>query len=158
MRETGTWHRIGMTLPMALIATLLLGLAPVWAAKSPVHKDSDGIALQGSDAVAYHTEGKPVKGLDECETEWNGARWRIASAENRDAFAQSPETYAPQYGGYCAYAVSRGYTASIDPAVWRIVNAKLYLNFSRSVQELWSKDIPGHIERTDRNWPGVLHR
>jgi YHS domain-containing protein len=145
-----------MILPTALVAMLLLGLAPAWAAKSPVNMDSDGIALQGYDAVAYHSQGMPVKGRAEFDTEWNGARWRFASAGNRDAFARSPEKYAPQYGGYCAFAVSQGYTAGIDPAAWSVVNGRLYLNFSRRVQERWSKDIPGHIERGDRNWPGVL--
>ena len=85
-----------------------------------------------------------------------GARWQFASAANRDAFVKSPDGYAPQYGGYCAYAVSKGYTASADPMVWRIVSDRLYVNYSKSVQGLWDQDIPGNITKANRNWPAVL--
>jgi hypothetical protein len=84
-----------------------------------------------------------------------GANWRFASAENRDRFAADPERYAPQYGGYCAYAVSEGTTADIDPEAWKVVDGKLYLNLSKDVQKLWEQDIPGYIEKADANWPEI---
>ena len=87
---------------------------------------------------------------------WNGADWRFASAANKAAFDADPEAYAPQYGGYCAWAVSQGYTASIDPQQWRIVDGKLYLNYDESVQTKWLADIPGFIAKADANWPAVL--
>ncbi|MEL6840644.1 MAG: YHS domain-containing (seleno)protein, partial [Pseudomonadota bacterium] len=59
-------------------------------------------------------------------------------------------------GGYCAFAVSQGYTASTIPEAWKIVDNKLYLNFSRRVQRRWERDIPGHIAAADANWPSVL--
>jgi hypothetical protein len=86
-----------------------------------------------------------------------GATWRFASAEHRDMFAASPEQYAPRYGGYCSYAVSQGHTASIDPEAWKIVDGKLYLNYSKGVQKMWEKDQAGYIGKADANWPG-LHR
>lgn len=88
--------------------------------------------------------------------EWNGATWQFSSAENRDLFASNPEAYAPQYGGYCAKAVSEGNLASIDPNAWRIVDGRLYLNYSPDVQRQWSADIPGNIALGDANWPEVL--
>ena len=84
------------------------------------------------------------------------ATWRFSSEENRAAFAANPEAYAPQYGGYCAYAVSQGYTASTTPEAWTIVEDKLYLNFSTSVRRRWERDIPGHIAAANANWPDVL--
>ncbi len=114
-----------------------------------------GKAIRGYDPVAYFTEGRPVEGSGEFTAEWMGATWRFASAANRDAFQADPGRYAPQYGGYCAWAVSQGYTASIDPEAWRIVGDKLYLNYSKSVQGRWEKDIPGNIAKGDRNWPGL---
>ena len=87
---------------------------------------------------------------------WKGATWRFASAQNRDAFKADPEKYAPQYGGYCAYAVSQGATAKGDPKVWSVVDGKLYLNLSASVQKTWEKDVPGYIKSADKNWPEVL--
>lgn len=115
-----------------------------------------GLAIRGYDPVAYFNQNKPVEGERRFSTEWRGATWRFASAENLAAFQASPSRYAPQYGGYCAWAVSQGYTASIDPNAWRIVNDKLYLNYSRSVAQTWAKDIPGNIAKGDANWPKVL--
>ncbi|NEP76447.1 YHS domain-containing (seleno)protein, partial [Okeania sp. SIO2G5] len=116
----------------------------------------NGVAIDGADPVAYFTESKAVIGSAEFSHEWQGATWHFASAENRDLFAAAPEEYAPQYLGYCAWAVSQGYTAPIDPEAWKIVDGKLYLNYDQRVQNRWAKDIPGNIAKADANWPGVL--
>ncbi|MEM1255202.1 MAG: YHS domain-containing (seleno)protein [Cyanobacteria bacterium P01_H01_bin.21] len=118
--------------------------------------DGAGLAIRGTDPVAYFTEGGPVAGSSEFTYTWNNATWQFASAENRDLFAANPEQYAPQYGGYCAWAVSQGYTAAIDPNAWKIVDGKLYLNFNKGVQRRWERDIPGNITRANANWPEVL--
>ncbi|MEO0854018.1 MAG: YHS domain-containing (seleno)protein [Cyanobacteria bacterium J06648_11] len=117
----------------------------------------NGIAIRGADVVAYFVEDRYVPGNAEFTYEWGGAIWQFANAENRDAFARSPARYAPQYGGFCAWAVSQNYTAPVDPAAWEIVDGKLYLNFNASVQRRWQRDIPGNIAKGDRNWPGVLN-
>lgn len=116
------------------------------------------VAIEGYDPVAYFTDGKPVEGSDDFTVDHNGATWHFASAANRDAFAADPEAYAPQYGGYCAWAVSQGYTAPIDPAAWKIVDGKLYLNYSQGVQNRWASDIPGNIAKADGNWPGIKEK
>lgn len=131
--------------------TLAAGLPGVAGAQMILAED--GLALRGHDPVAYFTQGRPVRGTADHTLQWGGAEWRFASAENRAAFAENPQAFAPQYGGYCAWAVARGYTAPIDPNAWLIVNGRLYLNFSRSVQRRWERDIPGHIRRADANWP-----
>ena len=66
----------------------------------PVNTSWFGVAIKGYDTVAYHTEGRAIKGMSEYSHEWNDARWYFASAQNRDLFAADPERYAPQYGGY----------------------------------------------------------
>lgn len=118
--------------------------------------DDAGLAIRGTDPVAYFAEGAAISGRPEFAYSWRNATWQFASAENRDLFAANPEQYAPQYGGFCAWAVSEGYTASIDPEAWRIVDGRLYLNYSQGVQRQWEQDIPGNISRADENWPGVL--
>ena len=142
----------------SLLAAATLVAAPIAAsAKDAVYQSFFGTAIDGTDPVAYFTEGKPVKGSSDFEHEWNGATFHFASAENRDLFAANPEKYAPQYGGYCAWAVSQGYTASTDPEAWKIVDGKLYLNYNKDVQTRWEGDIPGHIASADANWPSVLN-
>ena len=142
---------------VALLAFLLLS-APV-AAKEPVYTGTfSNLAVSGYDPVAYFTDGKPVEGSAAFEHKWNGATWRFASAKNLEAFKADPQAYAPQYGGYCAWAVSQGYTASSDPNAWRIVGRKLYLNYNREVQQTWEKDAAGNIVKADGNWPKVLEK
>lgn len=116
-----------------------------------------GVAAGGFDVVAYFRTGKPIKGDPKIVVKQNGALWFFSSVANRDAFAAEPERFSPQYGGYCAWAVASGYTAKGDPNVWRIVDGKLYLNYSKGVQRRWEGDIPGNIANGDRNWPGILN-
>lgn len=128
---------------------------PALAAKPPVFA-TGGVAINGFDPVAYFTEGRPVKGDPAFASEWQGAEMRFASAANKAAFDADPEAHAPKYGGYCAYAVSKGATAPTDPEAWTVHEGRLYLNFSPDVREIWRQDIPGNVARADANWPGVL--
>jgi YHS domain-containing protein len=131
--------------------------APAQAAEDPVYTGTlSNLAVDGFDPVAYFKAGKPVEGSSQFEYSWNGADWRFASAENLAAFKADPTAFAPQYGGYCAWAVSQGYTASADPQRWRIVDGKLYLNYSKDVQAKWEQDIPGFIAKANANWPKVI--
>ena len=140
----------------ALGATALA--SPAFAKEDAVFTANfSSLAIRGTDPVAYFKEGKPVEGLSDFEHEWNGATWRFASAQNLADFKADPEAYAPQYGGYCAWAVSQGYTASTVPEAWKIVDGKLYLNYSKGVQSTWEQDIPGNIAKANGNWPGVLN-
>jgi len=146
-------------LAAALLLALPLSLVVPDAAlaKAEVNKSfGGGVAIDGTDPVAYFTEGKAVAGAAKFSHSWKGAEWRFKNAANRDAFAAQPDKYAPQFGGYCAWAVSQGYTAGIDPEAWKVVDGKLYLNYSKDVQTTWAQDIPGNIAKAEANWPGVL--
>jgi hypothetical protein len=143
--------------------TLVL-LAALWwtipaLAVSPVNRSLlGGVAIKGYDPVAYFLQGQPVKGSKALAFVWQDATWLFSSAEHRDLFARDPAAYAPQFGGYCAWAVSQGYTANIDPAAWKIVAGKLYLNYDAEVQARWAQDIPGFIAEAEKNWPGLLSK
>lgn len=136
--------------PLAVLAS-----RPAFAATPEIYAEG-GIAIDGSDAVAYFIESAPVAGSAEYELMWKGATWRFSSEANRAAFEADPEAYAPQFGGYCAWAVAEGYTASTVPEAWTIHEGKLYLNFSRRIQRRWERDIPGNVARGEANWPSVL--
>ncbi len=142
---------------VGLLAALGLLLPGMALAASEINKSFiGGVAIEGTDAVAYFTEGRAVKGSSDFIHQWKGAKWRFKDTSNRDAFAANPQKYAPQFGGYCAWAVSQGYTAGIEPEAWTIDDGKLYLNYSKSVQADWSADIPGNIAKGRANWPKVL--
>jgi YHS domain-containing protein len=151
-------HKLKGLLAAAAIALTVAGVAPSAAAReaeiyTPLLSN---LALSGYDAVAYFDQGRPVMGLAQFETEWKGAKFRFASAAHLARFKANPVAYAPQYGGYCAWAVSQGHRAKGDPKVWKLVGGKLYLNYDAAVQQRWTQDIPGNISRADSNWPRVL--
>ena len=140
-----------------LIAALVMAVQPAIAKEKPIYTSTfSSLAVSGYDSVAYFTDGKPVKGKGEFSFKWKGAEWRFSNAENLAKFKADPDTYAPQYGGYCAWAVSQGYTAPTDPEAWHIVDGKLYLNYSESVQRQWMEDIPGNILKADRSVKNLL--
>ena len=140
---------------LGLLAASPLLARPAFAASPPIFAEG-GIAILGSDAVAYFDGNGPVAGDAAHALVWQGAEWRFRSAANLAAFEADPERFAPQYGGYCAYAVSKGATASTDPKAWTLHDGKLYLNYSRPVRLIWARDIPGNIALADANWPDVL--
>lgn len=115
-----------------------------------------GVAIRGTDPVAYFTESKAVMGSDEFTTQWQGATWKFSSQAHLDLFTATPEKYAPQYGGYCAYGVTQGYLVKIEPENWSIIDGKLYLNFSDSVQKKWNKDTKGYIADADIKFQNLL--
>ena len=146
----------------ALIAGCLIAaiasIPGVAQGKGAVNADKHGVAIKGYDPVAYFSQGKAVHGQPQRSHAWGGATWHFATDENRRAFVENPERYAPQYGGYCAWAVSQGHTAPIDPSAWRIVNGKLYLNYDKKIRAKWEKNRDALIGRADSNWPGIRTR
>jgi len=125
-----------------------LTAAPVYA--------PDGVALGGTDPVAYFVDNRPVQGKARHAFEWNGATWHFATAQNRDSFAAEPDRYAPQYGGFCAWAVAeKGKLYSTQARNWAIVDGKLYLNYNDDIQARLQADTAGFIVEADRRWPEI---
>ena len=145
----------GIAIGLALAAIALVSLA----ATSPggEYFEKDGAALRGYDPVAYFSDRRPVKGSPAFTAAHKGSTFRFASSSHRDAFAANPDKFAPQYGGFCAFGMAKGYKATTDPAAYTIIGGRLYLNYSLSVRELWQEDIPGNIRKADENWPEVKH-
>ena len=143
-----------------LLLLLLLGFlavsagAPAWATE-PVLRvvtDDRGVAIGGYDAVAYFREGRAVRGAPDHAHRWSGAVWHFASAAARDLFAADPEAYAPQFGGWCAWAMSEDRLSPGDPRVWRIVAGRLYLNCSLEAQRAWEAALDANIARAEAVW------
>ena len=141
---------------VAIVLPAALPTQPAMAAQPAVYTPPfTKLALEGYDPVSYFA-GQPAKGDAKFSTTHNGVQYRFASAQNLARFQANPDAFLPQYGGYCAWAVSNGYTAKGDPTAWKVVNGKLYLNYDATVQKRWIADIPGNIAKGDHNWPQVL--
>ena len=140
-----------------IIATAFLS-APALAADDEIYTSFFGnTGAGGYDVVAYFSEAEPIKGTDTYSTEYKDAEWHFSSQENLDKLKQNPDMYVPQYGGYCAWAVAKGSTASGDPLQWTIVSNKLYLNYNAEIQAMWTEDRDNLIVMGDKNWPSVLN-
>jgi len=113
--------------------------------------------MAGYDAVSYFNGGVPVRGLPEYAVVWKGAEWHFASAENRDAFERDPRAFAPQFGGYCAYAMAQGELSSTDPTLWDVVDGRLYLIHSPEIDDMWHEDQAEYIRMAEDHWPVVLY-
>lgn len=112
-------------------------------------------AIGGYDPVAFFTEQQPVMGNKDLTFSWNDAIWSFSSQANLEAFKASPEKFAPQYGGYCAYGTADGHLSPTQPETWTIVNDRLYFNYNMKVKEKWMGGQAGYIEQADKNWPGL---
>jgi YHS domain-containing protein len=124
-----------------------------WAsAQKPLVFSTNEGAIRGYDPVSYFTESKPQKGNPEISVTFNNTNWYFVSNANRDLFKANPEKYAPQFGGYCAFGMSRGYKAETQPDAWTIVEGKLYLNYNVKVREEWTKNQVEFISKASTNW------
>lgn len=116
------------------------------------------IALRGYDPVAYFTLGRPQMGVATFWYAFDDVIYHFSSAEHRAMFAANPERYAPQYAGYCAASVSKGFKHEPDPEAWAIVNDKLYVMARKERIEEFKRDPNHFITKADANWPGLRAR
>ncbi len=138
------------SLSMTLLAVVFFLSAQKY--EEPIYTVS-GQAIKGYDPVAFFSDEKATIGSNEYPYEWSGSIWLFASQSNLEKFKSNPEKYAPQYGGYCAWGMSKGYKAKVDPEkAWTIVEGKLYLNYNAGVQKKWLPEKEELIKVADKNW------
>ena len=139
---------------------ILIGVFAVVNRVSPVswgmwgaYNTSSDIAIQGYDPVAYFVDGQPTMGDEQYTQQWGDASWQFASAENKALFAKDPMSFAPQFGGFCAFAVGKGFTADISPEAWHIEDGNLYLFADKKVRDEWVAGLDdGSLEGSTENW------
>ena len=137
---------------------LLCAVSGFASGKQLLNLDSKGVAIQGYDPVAFFTQQKPVKGAPQFVSEFNGAKYWFASAEDKATFDKEPSKYEPQFGGYCAYGVSRGSRAPVKIEAWKIVNGRLLMQYDLDIKSEFNKDQQGTLKKADQNWPGLLDK
>jgi hypothetical protein len=150
--RTGIAKSLGSAL---LVSLLLLGDASAGGHRG-VATDSDYVAIQGYDTVAYFTDGKAIKGSETYEYAWDDAQWHFVSAAHREMFIAEPERYMPRFGGYCAGAMMDGILVPANPRAWAIVDGKLYMiaGDAKDIDE-WKVDAASNIGKANQNWPSV---
>ena len=138
-----------------LAGSLGITASPAQAERSTIFKDPTGVAIEGYDVVAYGKEKKAVEGSQKIRQDWNSASWYFSSKENRDLFQADPKSFAPQYGGYCAYALAgTNQLVPADPKMWKIIDGKLYLFASFEAQQIFTKRAKKLVQTADKNWKG----
>ncbi len=148
---------------LLLVIVVLVGLVLVFAISNRIsplafgHKQVNHTmfsdeAINGYDVVAYFTESKAIEGTEDHTHVWREASWNFSSSENKELFKANPETYAPQYGGYCAFAASKGFTANPEPDSFEIIDGKLYLFAGEEVKTEWLAQLEENIKAADKNW------
>ncbi len=136
----------------------LVGMGALLAAPAHAERyfmDSTGHALKGYDTVSFFVDKTALRGKFDLRTQWQGASWQFSSQKNLDLFKKSPEDYQIEFGGYCAWAMSRGFKQSSDPKLWVNVNGRIFMHYTVRDQNLWAKDIRGNIAAADENWKTV---
>ena len=139
---------------LVLVAVIVCSAATVFASDE-TNTDATGVVLHGYDPVAYFTDGRPVPGDEQFSADHAGGKYLFSTAANRDAFLAAPRKYAPQYGGYCAFGVAIGKKFDVDPASFKIVDGKLYLNLNPQVLKKWSADVSRYLSESEMNWPMI---
>ncbi len=139
-----------------LTVGILLNQPNLQAAKAISTTFFGNKAASGYDVVAYHTQEKAVPGKKSYTTNWNGATWLFSTAKNRQLFIDNPNKYAPQYGGYCAFAAAANKLVKADPKIFDLHEGKLYLNYNKKTKKDWNADRAGMIQRGNRNYPQLI--
>ena len=142
--------KIVALLGLVVSTIFLIGCSKEIALETNVNDEK--LALEGYDPVSYFSGKEPIKGKPEFKAVWEKATYHFSSEENRDSFKTNSEKYAPQYGGYCSYAMSLDALSPVDPKVYKVVKDKLYLQHNEKAQKLWMPDHEGNIKKADGYW------
>lgn len=137
---------------------LILAFTAAHAQEAPTHFNNlnkEGVILDGYDPVAFFTDNQPVKGNPQFRFKYEDATYYFTSQQHLDSFKTAPEKYKPQFGGWCAYAVSLGRVAPIDVSTFSIVNDRLFLQHNQRAVKGWNKDVQGNVAKADKYWPQV---
>lgn len=145
---------LGAVFGLIIIFSLTKRVTPVsWAIHNEINQDKfSDIALDAYDAVSYFTGVEAIKGSHLISYQWKNATWYFSSEENKASFISSPKKYAPAFGGYCSFAVSKGFTAVVDPTAYTIMDSTLYLFSDQGIKSDWLTDSKTNIKLANKNW------
>lgn len=136
--------------------TALGGLAAITFAQPAMAEtlfmNGMGHAIAGYDPVAYFEVEEAIKGSLDHELETDEGIWLFSRVEYLELFEKSPGRYTPQFGGFDAEGMARGFKRRSDPTLWVLIDGKVYLHYSIIDQNRWAEDIRGNIRAAEKNW------
>lgn len=143
-----------------ILTSLLAFLCFATYAQSPknINVSQENAVIQGYDAVAYFENSSAIKGNKDIQVKYNDAIYYFSSENNKAKFLKNPSQYEPQFGGFCAYGMSEGYKAPIDPKAFSIVDGKLFLNYNLDVKKDWTKKQAERIAKANKNWQKIISK
>lgn len=161
-----SYYRNAKTNKLTIILKFCFVLFLLFTAASNIHAQKNsgkyfnnlnekGVILDGYDPVAFFTDNKPVLGSEKFQFSYQDAVYYFVSQEHLDLFKANPEKYRPQFGAWCAYAVSLGRIAPIDVNTFSIIDGRLVIQHNERAVKGWNKDITGNLTKADKYWPEV---
>lgn len=97
------------------------------------------LALRGHDPVTYFS-GFPTMGKNKYAVDYRGNTYWFYSVENRGVFLNDPESYLPQFHGFCAASFEEGVERAANPKIYLLVDEKLFLFSSLEAMQDWAAD------------------
>ena len=138
---------------------ILFSIGLIFASLARAHAgdffEKDGFAIDGYDAVSFFESSGPIKGTQAISVTFRGSVFLFSSEDHKKEFLKNPEKYSPQFNGYCAFGLARGYKAKSEPGAFSVVKGKLYLNYDLLVRKKWLEKRDDFIEKAEANWPSV---
>jgi YHS domain-containing protein len=154
--------RLGSRIAVAMIALIALGgCAPLVTQSpgeglSPVNAVADGpdghVMLFGYDVVNYFTEGRERKGSPQIRSEYKGVTFRFASAEHKRMFDAAPDSYIPQFGGYCTNGIAYGIPWGGDADNFEMIDGKLYMFGGQGSHDAFNLDPKRNMALARKYW------
>jgi YHS domain-containing protein len=155
MEET---HMINLRCIAVLFAVLVATTFASATEKTLVNGDANGVVLHGYDPVAYFTDKVAMKGDAKYKVTYNGGTFYFASDANKTLFEKEPAKYAPQYGGYCAVAVSQGKLEDADPKMFAVYKDQLFVQRNAKARQMFLANPDGVHQKADQQWRELVEK
>lgn len=110
------------------------------------------LALQGYDVTSYYGESPAVKGNEAHQAVYKGKRYVFVNEANQQKFAENPERFLPEFGGYCSHSISQGKTIQSNPSIYIVEEDNLFLFSKEEAKDKWSQQSLAARNTVKNQW------
>lgn len=145
---------------LLLLSFVMIGNSPaLFAGKDLYNTSKENLGIEGYDPVSYFVSPEPLPGKPEILASHEGVNYYFSSEENKKAFLEKPDQYAPQYGGWCATAIADGKKVSVSPTNYVVSDGQLFLFYKGlfgNAKKDWDKEPAALEKKADQEWKKIL--